>query len=170
MSHHRIHQFQTLFRRQYCKTARCGCIANCGFVCALLIGAIWFQLPETAASVSRRNAAIFFCIINQSLFGAMKSILSFPEQRSMMLKERKAKLYSTLPAFISWVIVDFMHIVVWSIVFSLITYFMIGLRKDPGHFFIFFVFILLDKICHNGIRLQLHHSIPFLRLSFRNAG
>jgi ABC-type multidrug transport system ATPase subunit/ABC-type multidrug transport system permease subunit len=152
----RLNQFRTLLRRQALQELRDTNLHLLNFgaavSCALLIGAVYFRLPNTSAGLSRRNSALFFLVINQSLFGAMKSILSFPEQRKMMLRERKAKLYSTSPAFLAWNIVDFLQIIVWSSVFSVVSYFMIGLRSDSaGPFFLFWFFLLLDKLAASTI-------------------
>ena len=151
----RLHQFSTLLRRQTLQELRDVNLHLLNFfiaaTCSFLIGAVWYQLKPLSSSVSKRSSAIFFCIINQSLFGALKSILSFPEQRTMMLRERKAKLYSTLPAFASWMLVDMMQIIVWSMVYAIIAYSMVGFRSGADHFFIFFVFVSLDKIIASSI-------------------
>jgi ABC-type multidrug transport system permease subunit len=116
---------------------------------------VWFQLGNGTANLSKRSPAVFFTVINQSLFGAMKSILVFPELRRTLMRERRARLYTTLPGFLSWSLADMLFSIPWSITFVLITYFMIGLRTDSaGHFFIFLVVLVLDKIVASSMAVM----------------
>jgi ABC-type multidrug transport system permease subunit len=83
--------------------------------------------------------------VNQSLFSAMKAILAFPEQRSVMMRERRGKMYSCLPGFLSWSFIDILFSLPWAFIFAIVTYFMIGLRNDAGRFFLWALFLALDK-------------------------
>lgn len=155
----RAYQFSVLFRRHLTQELRDVNLHLLSFFVAIsagfLIGGVWFQLGNGSANLSKRSPAVFFTVINQSLFGAMKSILGFPEQRRTLMRERRAKLYSTLPGFLSWSLADMLFSIPWSIVFVLITYFMMGLRTDSaGHFFIFLVVLVIDKIVASSMAVM----------------
>jgi ATP-binding cassette subfamily G (WHITE) protein 2 len=148
-------QFWILFRRQGQQELRNYSVHLLNLFtttgCAALIGAVWFQLPLTPKGISKRPAALFFCVVNQSLFGAMKTIIAFPEQRTIMLRERRAKMYSCSPAVQAWFIVELLYTVPWALLFSFVAYFMIGLQKEPGRFFLFALFMFLDKNCASSL-------------------
>lgn len=155
----RAYQFGVLFRRHFVEELRDINLHLLSFFVAItagfLIGGVWFQLGNGTANLSKRSPCVFFTVINQSLFGAMKSVLGFPEQRRTLMRERRAKLYTTLPGFLSWSLVDMLFSIPWSLVFVLVTYFMIGLRTDSaGHFFIFMVVLILDKIVASSMAVM----------------
>lgn len=153
-----FHQFSVLVRRQLMQELRdVNMHLTNLFVtlaCAFLIGGVWFQLGNGSANLSKRLPALFFVCINQSLFGAMKAILHFPDQRRTLMRERRAKLYQTSPAVLAWTVVEYSVIAVWSVVFAIITYFMIGFRQDSaGHFFIYLCVLFLDKVVASSIAM-----------------
>lgn len=155
----RFHQFSVLFRRQVKQELRDVNLHLLNFTAAIaagfLIGGVWFQLGNSTANLSKRQPSVFFCVVNQSLFGAMKSILGFPDQRRNLMRERRAKLYSTLPGFMAWSVVDMLFTLPWSLIFVLVTYFMIGLRTDSaGHFFVYMVVLMLDKIVASSMAVM----------------
>ena len=152
-------QFAILFRRQIIQEVRDVNLhlmsVTTTSVAAILIGLVWFSLGSKAESMSKRLPAVFFCAVNQSLFGAMKAVLAFPGQRAMMSRERRAKMYSTSPAFLAWAVVDFLYTIPWSLLFSGITYVMLGLRSDAGAFFLFALFMFLDRVAGASIAMMI---------------
>lgn len=60
---------------------------------ALLIGGVFFQIGDTQSSTVRRQPVLFFCVINQGVFGALTVINSFPGERALTLRERAAGMY-----------------------------------------------------------------------------
>jgi ATP-binding cassette subfamily G (WHITE) protein 2 len=122
--------------------------------CALLIGGVYYDIPVTQAGARLRLALLFFCCINQSLFGAMKVILAFPDVRALTLAERRAGLYSMSPYFIAYSAVDLIYGIVWPFIFALPVVYMSGLQT--GARFLGFVFILyLDKLCATSLAMSI---------------
>ena len=62
-------------------------------MCALLIGGVFFQIGNGQKSTVRRQPVLFFCVINQGVFGALTVINSFPGERVLTLRERAAGMY-----------------------------------------------------------------------------
>jgi ABC-type multidrug transport system ATPase subunit/ABC-type multidrug transport system permease subunit len=123
--------------------------------CALLIGAAYWDVPMTQQGTTLRRALLFFCCINQSLFGAMKVILNFPEQRLLMLAERRAGFYTLSPFLVAYTIVDLTYTLLWPPIFAVIVVFMTNLRSDGEHFFGFMFMLYLDKICATALALMI---------------
>lgn len=59
----------------------------------LLIGGVFFQIGDHQKSTVRRQPVLFFCVINQGVFGALTVINSFPGERALTLRERAAGMY-----------------------------------------------------------------------------
>jgi hypothetical protein len=57
-------------------------------VIAVLIGTAFLQIGHAQKSVVRRQPVLFFCVVNQGIFGALMVINSFPVERALALRER----------------------------------------------------------------------------------
>lgn len=57
-------------------------------VMAVLIGGTFYQIGNSQSSIPRRLPVLFFCCINQGMFGALGVINSFPSERVLTLRER----------------------------------------------------------------------------------
>jgi ABC-type multidrug transport system permease subunit len=148
-------QFWILFRRQALNEAREWRMHILNFLVTslsgIMIGAVWFHIGFAQNSVARRTSCIYFAAVNQSLFSAMKAILAFPDQRAVMMRERRAKMYSCLPGFLSWSFIDMLFNIPWACLFAVITYFMVGLQNDAGKFFVWMLILCLDKMCAGSL-------------------
>lgn len=112
-------------------------------IMATIIGFVFFRIGRDQTSVSKRSAALFFCCINQGIFVALISVNSFPAERQLSLRERKAGTYNISAYYLAKVISDFLTKLVNPLLFSLITYNLIGFQRDIGKFFIFLMFMIL---------------------------
>lgn len=70
-------------------------------VIAALIGGVFFQIGTTQVSVAKRLPLLFFCTINQGIFGALGVINSFPAERVLTLRERAAGMYRASAYFLA---------------------------------------------------------------------
>lgn len=62
-------------------------------IMAILIGTMFYQIGHSQLSVFRRESILFSCVVNQSLFGALMIINSFPIERTLTLRERASGTY-----------------------------------------------------------------------------
>ena len=53
---------------------------------ALLVGTVFLRIGDTQSSIVRRSPALFFCAVNQGIFGALITINSFPRERLLTLR------------------------------------------------------------------------------------
>ena len=51
------------------------------------------QIGNEQVSVNKRQAVLFFCVINQGIFASLQTINSFPSERALALRERAAGTY-----------------------------------------------------------------------------
>jgi hypothetical protein len=73
---------------------------------AVLIGTVFLNIGHTQESILRREPVIFFCVINQGVFGALTVINSFPVERTLTLRERASGTYFASAYFIAKLFAD----------------------------------------------------------------
>jgi ATP-binding cassette, subfamily G (WHITE), member 2 len=93
-------------------------------VMAILIGTVFLRLSyDEVSAVKRRESVLFFCAINQGVFGALTVINSFPVERTLTLRERASGTYFASAYFVAKIFSDTMvqlpiPIIFVSILFS----------------------------------------------------
>jgi ATP-binding cassette subfamily G (WHITE) protein 2 len=75
-------------------------------VMAILIGTAFLKIGDSQKSIVRREPVIFFCTINQGVFGALTVINSFPVERTLTLRERASGTYFASAYFVAKIISD----------------------------------------------------------------
>jgi ATP-binding cassette subfamily G (WHITE) protein 2 len=73
---------------------------------SILVGCVFLQIGTTQSSIIRRSPALFFCVINQGVFGALMVINSFPVERALSLRERASGTYYASAYFTAKVFAD----------------------------------------------------------------
>ena len=96
-----VHQFRVLFRRTMQDALRKRSLLVTQMlqtiVMAVLIGTVFLRIGTSETSTVRRQPVLFFCCINQGMFGALMVINSFPQERMLVLRERASGMYYTSP-------------------------------------------------------------------------
>ncbi|UJR27353.1 hypothetical protein I4U23_008645 [Adineta vaga] len=124
------------------------------FIMAILIGTVFLRIGTTQTSIVRRESVIFFCAINQGVFGALTVINSFPVERTLTLRERASGTYFASAYFIAKVLADTLVQLPIPIIFSCVVYFLIGFQATAGKFFIFMVLIILCSVTSTSLALM----------------
>jgi ATP-binding cassette subfamily G (WHITE) protein 2 len=75
-------------------------------IMGILIGTVFLKIGNTQKSIVRREPVIFFCAINQGVFGALTVINSFPVERTLTLRERASGTYFASAYFIAKILAD----------------------------------------------------------------
>jgi len=110
---------------------------------AILIGTVFLQIKTDQSFITVRQAVLFFCCINQGIFGALITINSFPGERVLSLRERAAGTYHVSAYFLAKSLAESLTQLISPVTFSCIIYFLIGLQLNAGKFFIFVIFMVL---------------------------
>jgi ATP-binding cassette, subfamily G (WHITE), eye pigment precursor transporter len=99
-------------------------------------------------------AGFLFFIILDILFQAMVPIaLVFPSERAVFLKEENSKMYGVFSYFMSRNIVDIPFLVILPAIYSLVTYWMVGLNSTPAQFFTMYLILFLMTFVGSSIGL-----------------
>ena len=75
-------------------------------VMAVLIGTVYLKIGVGQSSMLRREPALFFCAVNQGVFGALMVINSFPVERALTLRERASGSYYASAYFTAKIIAE----------------------------------------------------------------
>ena len=75
-------------------------------VMAILIGTVYLHIGTAQTSAVRREPSLFFCAVNQGIFGALMVINSFPVERALSLRERASGTYYASSYFISKIMAE----------------------------------------------------------------
>jgi ATP-binding cassette subfamily G (WHITE) protein 2 len=121
---------------------------------AVLVGTVFLQIGNDQLSVVKRTPVLFFCVVNQGVFGALMMINSFPAERVLVLREREAGTYNVSAYFMSKLVADIPN-VLCPILFSVIVYWLVGLQKDAGKFFLFTFFMVLCTLAATSYALMI---------------
>ncbi|KAF3401994.1 ABC transporter CDR4 [Penicillium rolfsii] len=109
------------------------------FIMALIIGSVFFNLPETTASFYARGALLFFAVLLNAFSSALE-ILTLYAQRPIVEKHSRYAFYHPFAEAVASMICDVPYKLVNSVTFNIPLYFMTGLRREPGAFFTFWIF------------------------------
>jgi heme A synthase len=75
-------------------------------IMGVLIGTVFLKIGNTQKSIVRRGPVLFFCCINQGVFGALTVINSFPVERTLTLRERASGTYFASAYFIAKIVAE----------------------------------------------------------------
>jgi ATP-binding cassette subfamily G (WHITE) protein 2 len=75
-------------------------------IMGILIGTVFLKIGIGQTSIVRREPVLFFCCINQGVFGALTVINSFPVERTLTLRERASGTYFASAYFVAKILSD----------------------------------------------------------------
>jgi len=122
---------------------------------AILIGTVYLKIGNGQESTIRRSPALFFCAINQGVFGALMVINSFPVERALTLRERASGTYFASAYFMAKILTEIIVQLPVPILFSCTVYFLIGFQVAAGKFFLFMLFMVLCSVTSTSIALMI---------------
>ncbi|KAL1652217.1 Multidrug resistance protein [Diplodia intermedia] len=105
-------------------------------IMALILGSVFYNLPDDASSFYSRGALLFFAVLFNA-FGSALEILTLYAQRPIVEKHSRYALYHPSAEAYASMLTDMPYKIGNAICFNLILYFMTNLRREPGAFFFF---------------------------------
>lgn len=124
---------------------------------AIILASIFYNLKETTASFYNRGAVIFMMVLLNG-FGSMIEIMSLYAKRNVVEKHNRYALYHPSAESLASMIVDLPNKLVNALLMNLTLYFMSNLRRDPGHFFFFFLVSFIMTLAVSGNPCNLKRS------------
>ncbi|KAK0121069.1 hypothetical protein ONS96_011252 [Cadophora gregata f. sp. sojae] len=111
-------------------------------VMALIIGSVFYNLPNETASLYSKGALLFFAILMAAFQSALE-ILTLYAQRPIVEKQAKYAFYHPFAEAIASMLCDLPNKIGTATCFNLALYFMTNLRRTPEHFFVFYLFAFM---------------------------
>jgi len=143
-------QFAILFRRSLHSHMRRWDVLAMNLLVTVLIAvftcmSVWEDIGTHKLSGSKRQAALFFCVIHQGIVASLQGSHSFPLERALMLRERAAGSYQVSAYFVAKTVADMSVQLVSPVIFTIIVYPVIGFAPTASQFFLFMMFMVLDS-------------------------
>ncbi|KAI6748140.1 hypothetical protein HG531_008682 [Fusarium graminearum] len=108
----------------------------CNLVESLVIGSIFYNLPETTDALMKRGLFIFFILL-MNAYNNVLEIMTLYAKRNIVEKHARYALYHPSAEALSSMLVDLPYKIFNTIMMNTTMYFMGNLRRDAGHYFFF---------------------------------
>jgi ATP-binding cassette subfamily G (WHITE) protein 2 len=115
-------------------------------IMAIFIGyGVWRDCGHSQSTVNLVRPTVFFAMVNQGVVGALQTIIGFPSERAIMLRERQAGAYQVSTYYLARTTIDFVSTIISPVVFSAIVFSTVGYQPDSNLYGTFMIFCILDN-------------------------
>ncbi|WOL12965.1 hypothetical protein Cni_G21734 [Canna indica] len=133
------------------------------FAIAILCGILWFR---SSRKPEDQLGLLFFVNGFWGFFPAFEAIYTFPQERTMLSKERSSGMYRLSSYFAARMVGDLPMELILPVAFVSIMYWMTGLKRRAANFFMTLATILLNVLVSQGLGL----AIGALVMDVKSAG
>lgn len=126
---------------------------------AIMMGTVWLRLSPVQSHIQPFINAIFFGSAFMS-FMAVAYVPAFLEDRATFIKERANGLYGASAFMISNFLIGIPYLFMISLIFSIITYFLINLRPGASAFFTWVMWLFLDLLAGESLVVLMSSIFP----------
>lgn len=119
-------------------------------ILAFIFASVFYNTPATTGSFFARGVIIFFAVLFNTLSASVE-IMSLYTQRPIVEKHGRYAFYHPSAEAISSFIVDLPCKILAALGFNIVLYFLANLRREPGPFFIFFLFGFMCTVVMSSI-------------------
>ncbi|CAO2655641.1 Nn.00g044440.m01.CDS01 [Neocucurbitaria sp. VM-36] len=110
------------------------------FFQALIVGSLFYNLPNTAQGVFPRGGVIFFMLLFNALLALAELTAAF-ESRPILLKHKSFSFYRPAAYAIAQTVIDVPLVFIQVLIFDIVVYFMANLSRTASQFFISLLFL-----------------------------
>jgi hypothetical protein len=129
-----------------------------------MMGTVWLRLPAAQSSITPLTNAIFLGSAFMS-FMAVAYVPAFLEDRSQYVKEHHNGLYGAAELIISNFFIGAPYLFIFSLVFSVITYWLSNFRPSASGFFTSVLWIFFDLLAAEGLVVFMTSLFPSFVIS-----
>ena len=116
-------------------------------VMGTILALLFRDLGYGRTQVANRKGLLFFITVNTAMFGVIGNSLTFPVERPIMIKDYKEGLYGVVPYFFSKFVAELPVVFLFTLVYSLLSYFATDLNLETGDkYFSFFGILFLTHL------------------------
>jgi ABC-type multidrug transport system permease subunit len=117
---------------------------------ALISGSLFYNAPSNSAGLFVKSGALFLALLFNSLL-AMSEVTNSFSGRPVLAKHKSFALYHPAAFCIAQIAADIPVLLIQVSHFSIVLYFMVGLRQDAGAFFIFWALVFVTTMCMTAL-------------------
>lgn len=115
-------------------------------VMSLVAGSLFYNAPSNSAGLFLKSGAIFFALVNNALMAMFEVIDSFTG-RPVLAKHKSFAFFHPSAFCIAQIATDIPVLLFQITPFSIVIYFMVGLKVEAAAFFTFWIIIFALTIC-----------------------
>lgn len=119
-------------------------------IISLIVGSVFYGTADASAGFQSKGAALFMAVLINGLT-TMSEIPSLYDQRPIVEKHASYAFYHPFTEAVAGIVSDIPIKFVQATVFDIIFYFMVGLRREPAQFFLFFLVTYISTFAMSGI-------------------
>ncbi|RFU23967.1 hypothetical protein B7463_g12375, partial [Scytalidium lignicola] len=117
---------------------------------ALIAGSLFYNAPANSAGLFVKSGALFFALLFNSLL-AMSEVTDSFTGRPVLIKHKRFALYHPAAFCIAQIAADIPVLLIQVSHFSIVLYFMVGLKMDAGAFFTFWIVVFSATMCMTAL-------------------
>ncbi|XP_074130937.1 broad substrate specificity ATP-binding cassette transporter ABCG2 [Sminthopsis crassicaudata] len=121
----------------------------------LVVGAIFFGLKDDPTGIQNRAGVLFF-LTNNQCFSSVSAVELLVVEKKLFIHEYVSGYYRVSSYFFSKLLSDLLPMrMIPSIIFTCITYFMLGLKQEVGAFFIMMFTLMMVSYTASSMALAI---------------
>ncbi|MCJ1429433.1 hypothetical protein MMC29_007347 [Sticta canariensis] len=117
---------------------------------ALVVGSLFYAAPDNSSGLFTKSGALFFALLYNSLT-AMSEVTDSFAGRPVLAKHKSFALYHPAAFCVAQIATDIPILLFQASQFSLVIYFMTGLRVEAGAFFTFWSIVYSLAMCMTAL-------------------
>ncbi|CAG8274635.1 unnamed protein product [Penicillium salamii] len=115
------------------------------FFISLILGSVFYNLPADTTSFFSRGVLLFYAVLLAAFASALE-ILTLYAQRPIVEKQSRYAFYHPFTEAVASMLCDLPYKLTNSVTFNLPLYFLSNLKREPGAFFIFWLFSIVTTL------------------------
>ncbi|KAL9647271.1 hypothetical protein ABK040_012622 [Willaertia magna] len=127
---------------------------------AILVGLIFLRKTYSYKDVQDRIGVLFFVLLNQAMNALFSSLTMVADEKPVYLRERGAKMYRVSSYYLGRSLAEIPNIFFFPVLFSVITYWMVGLNPAVDRFFMFLLIVSVLCLCAQSLGMLMAVLIP----------
>ena len=137
--------------------------------CGLILGSLFYNQPTTTAGAFSRGGTAFISILFLGWL-QLTELMKAVSGREIISRHEEYAFYRPSAVALARVLTDFPMLLVQSVLFAIIFYFMTGFLYEPGPFFIYVLFVYSTTICLTAFYRMMAALSPTIDDAVRFAG
>ncbi|KAG5511140.1 hypothetical protein JKF63_07080 [Porcisia hertigi] len=132
---------------------------------AVIVGLIFLKVQDNVEGLQDRQGMLFMTVMNRAMSATFIMISTFNSVRAVYMREQQAGAYSPLMFLLGRSLAELPVQLCAVLVESCILYWMVGLQRDPGSFFLYLGIIALVSQVATGLGFAISTACPSMMIS-----